>query len=79
MLVRTTPVLRPDAPANAAAILEREEEMTFGKALRQALRSLALAQRVLAGLPEAPRLLAQLRDARLHAIGAEDEFGGLMT
>jgi len=34
---------------------------------------------VLAGLPEAPRLLAQLRDARLHAIGAEDEFGGLMT
>jgi NTE family protein len=51
--------------------------MTFGGALRQELRSLALAQRVLADLPSAPGVLARLRDARLHVIGAEEEFRAL--
>jgi NTE family protein len=74
LLVRTTPVLRPDPPAGAAAILERTEEITFGGALRQELRSLALAQRVLADLPAAPHVLARLRDARLHVISAEEDF-----
>lgn len=77
VLVRTTPVERPDRPTSAAAILERTEEMTFGGALRQELRSLALAQRLLADLPAAPGILARLRDARLHVIGAEEEFRAL--
>jgi NTE family protein len=77
VLVRTTPVKRPDRPTSAAAILERTEEMTFGAALRQELRSLALAQRLLADLPSAPGVLARLRDARLHVIGAEEEFRAL--
>ena len=77
VLVRTTPVERPDPPASGAAVLERTEEMTFGAALRQELRSLALAQRLLAELPSAPGVLARLRDARLHVIGAEEEFRAL--
>jgi NTE family protein len=53
--------------------------MTFGAALRQELRSLALAQRSLANLPLPPpgSVLARLRAARLHEIGAEDEFRAL--
>jgi NTE family protein len=77
VLVRTTPVERPGLPRSSAAIVERTEEMTFGGALRQELRSLALAQRVLADLPSAPGVLARLRDARLHVIGAEEEFRAL--
>jgi NTE family protein len=77
VLVRTTPVERPGLPMTSAAIVERTEEMTFGGALRQELRSLALAQRVLADLPSAPGVLARLRDARLHVIGAEEEFRAL--
>jgi NTE family protein len=77
VLVRTTPVERPDLPTSSAAIIERTEEMTFGGALRQELRSLALAQRVLADLPSPPGVLARLRDARLHVIGAEEEFRAL--
>ncbi len=77
VLVRTTPVERPGLPMSSAAIVERTEEMTFGGALRQELRSLALAQRVLADLPSAPGVLARLRDARLHVIGAEEEFRAL--
>jgi NTE family protein len=53
--------------------------MTFGAALRQELRSLALAQRLLAELPSAPGILARLRNARLHVIGAEEEFRALKT
>ncbi|MBB5696121.1 patatin-like phospholipase family protein [Muricoccus pecuniae] len=79
VLVRTTPVERPGLPTSAAAVLERTEEMTFGAALRQELRSLALAQRVLADLPSASGVLARLRDARLHVIGAEEEFRALKT
>jgi NTE family protein len=74
VLVRTTPQVRPDLPNGGAAVLERTEEMTFGAALRQELRSLALAQRLLAELPSASGVLARLRDARLHVIGAEEEF-----
>jgi NTE family protein len=77
VLVRTTPVERPELPTSSAAVLERTEEMTFGSALRQELRSLALAQRLLADLPSAPGVLARLRDARLHVIGAEEEFRAL--
>jgi NTE family protein len=77
LLVRTTPVIRPDAPASPAAIIERTEEMTFTAALRQELRSLALAQRVLADMPATTGILARLRDARLHAIGAEEAFRAL--
>ncbi len=79
ILIRTTPQERPDLPTSAAAVLERTEEMTFGAALRQELRSLALAQQLLADLPAAPGVLARLRDARLHAIGAEEEFRALKS
>ncbi|MGG5819542.1 patatin-like phospholipase family protein [Falsiroseomonas sp. HW251] len=79
LLVRTTPVARPGVPIGATAILERTEEMTFGAALRQELRSLALAQRVLEDHSEAWGVLARLRDARLHVIGAEQEFRALKT
>ena len=59
-------------------MLERADEMVFAAAVRQELRSLAVAQRLLADLPSAPPgALARLRDARLHAIGAEDEFRAL--
>ena len=79
VLVRTTPVERPDPPAGAAGVLERADEMVFAAAVRQELRSLAVAQRSLAELPEPPLggVLARLRDARLHAIGAEEEFRAL--
>ena len=78
VLLRTTPVERPDPPVGAAGVLERADEMVFAAAVRQELRSLAVAQRLLADLPSAPPgVLARLRDARLHAIGAEDEFRAL--
>ncbi len=78
VLVRTTPVDRPDPPVGASGVTERADEIAFGAALRQELRSLALAQRFLAALPpSALGALARLRDARLHAIGAEEEFRAL--
>jgi NTE family protein len=77
ILVRTTPQERPDLPNGGAAILERAEEMTFGAALRQELHSIASAQRLLADLPTASGVLARLRDARLHVIGAEEAFRAL--
>src|SRR3712207_6232152 len=52
VLVRPTPVERPPPPLGAAGVLDRADEMTFGAALRQELRSLALAQRSLADLRE---------------------------
>ena len=62
----------------ASGVTERVDEIAFGAALRQELRSLALAQRFLADLPpSALGALARLRDARLHAIGAEAEFRAL--
>lgn len=39
----------------------------------------AFAQEVLADHPEAQDVLARLRDARLHMIGAEQEFRNLKT
>ncbi len=78
VLVRTTPAERPDPPLGASGVAERADEMAFGAALRQELRSLALAQHFLADLPaSAVGALARLRDARLHVIGAEEEFRGL--
>ena len=77
VLVRTAPVERPDPPVGGSAVAERADEMTFGAALRQELRSLARAQRLLADQPSPPGVLARLRDARLHAIGAEEEFRAL--
>ena len=69
---------RPDPPAGAAGVLDRADEVVFAAAVRQELRSLAVAQRLLADLPSAPPgVLARLRDARLHAIGAEEEFRAL--
>jgi NTE family protein len=78
IVVRTTPVERPERPpTDAAGLLERTNELTFGAALRQELRSLAFAQRVLAEGPEVSGVLARLRDARIHMIGAEEEFRAL--
>jgi NTE family protein len=77
ILVRTAPLERPEPPHGAAGIRERAAELAFGTALRQELRSLAVAQRLLAELPEPPPpggALARLREARLHAIGAEAAF-----
>ena len=79
ILVRTTPVERPEPP-HGRGIRERTAEFTFGAALRQELRSIAVAQRLMAELPEAPpagSALARLREARLHEIGAEEAFRGL--
>lgn len=78
VIIRTTPVERPERPpTDAAGLLERTTEMSFGSALRQELGSLAFAQRVLADFPEAPGVVGRLRDARLHMIGAEQEFRDL--
>ncbi len=65
-----TPVRR------TAAITEKADEIAFGAALRQELRSLALAQHLRADLPPSlmPEALSRLRLARLHAIGAKEEF-----
>jgi NTE family protein len=78
LVVRTTPVERPEPPpTSTAGLLERTNELTFGAALRQELRSLAFAQGVLADQPGVRGVLADLRDARLHMIGAEQEFRDL--
>jgi NTE family protein len=75
LIVRTTPIERPKRPIGAAAVQERVNEITFGSALRGELRTLALAQELLAGVPgDVPAPLARLRDARVHMIGAEAEF-----
>jgi hypothetical protein len=42
--------------------------------LRGALRSLTVAQGLLANVPNVPSKLARLRGVRLHVIGAEAEF-----
>lgn len=74
LIVRTQPLERLDTPAGTLAVKERVSEITFGSPLRGELRSLAVAQRLLAGVPKLPAPLARLRDARLHMIGAEAEF-----
>ena len=78
VIVRTTPVERPEPPSGVDGISERISEIAFGAALRQELRYVAVAQRLLAEQPpETPGALARLRDARLHMIGAEEEFRAL--
>lgn len=80
ILVPTAPLERPEPPQGAADIRERTAEIAFGTALRLELRSLAMAQRLLAELPEPPPPgtgLARLREARLHVIGAEEAFRAL--
>ena len=74
LVVRTTPLARPSAATDAASINERANEIAFGSALRHELRSLAVAQALLADVPPIPGPLARLRDARVHMLGAEDEF-----
>jgi NTE family protein len=81
VIIRTTPVERPDLPSGAAGVRERSAEIAFGAALLQELRSIAQAQRLLAELPAddlSPSIpLTRLMDARLHMIGAEAEFQAL--
>lgn len=77
LIVRAKPLERPGTPSGVLAVQERANEITFGSALRSELRTLALAQPLLAGVPGLPPVLARLRDARLHMIGAEAEFQAL--
>ena len=74
LIVRAKPLERPGMPISAVAVQERVNEITFGSALRGELRTLAVAQALLVGVPHLPPTLARLRDARLHMIGAEAEF-----
>ena len=69
LIVRAKPLARPGTPTGAIAVQERVNEITFGSALRGELRTLAVAQAMLAGVPDLPPTLA-----RLHMIGAEAEF-----
>jgi len=80
ILVPTGPRERPEPPQGAAGIRQRAAEIAFNTALRQELRSLAVAQRLLAELPEPPPPgtgLARLSEARLHVIGAEEALRAL--
>ena len=72
------PVERLDLPTSAAGLLERTNELAFGAALRHELELLAFAQRLLTDRPQtAPGVLARLREARLHMLGAEEAFRAL--
>ena len=77
LIVRSKPLERPNAPTGAIAVQERINEITFGSPLRGELRTLAVAQALLAGVPHLPPPLARLHDARLHMIGAEAAFQAL--
>ncbi len=77
LIMRTTPLERPKRPIGVMAVQERINEITFGTSLRSELRSLALAQELLAGVSGLPERLARLRDVRVHMIGAEQEFQDL--
>ena len=80
ILVPTRPRERPEPLHGAADIRERAAEFAFSTALQLELRTLAVAQRLVAELPEAPPPgtgLARLREARLHVIGAEEAFRAL--
>jgi len=82
ILVPTGPRERPEPPHGAAGIRERAAEIAFNTALRLELRSLAMAQRLVAELPKPPPSgtgLARLREARLHVIGAEEALRALPT
>jgi len=80
LIVSTRPLERPEMPIGAADIQARSAEVAFGSALRQELRTLAVAQRLVSELPSPPPAdsgLARLRDARLHLIGAEETLRAL--
>ena len=80
ILVRTTPVERPEPPSGITEIRARAAEIGFDAALRQELRSLAVAQQLLTELPESLQpgtALARLQQARMHMIGAEETFRAL--
>jgi NTE family protein len=77
IIIRATPVARPEAPSGASGIRHRAAEIAFGGPLRQELRNLAVTQRLLGELPKVPGVLRRLRDAHLHMIGAEEEFRAL--
>ena len=77
VIVRAKPLARPGTPTGAVAVQERVNEITFGSALRGELRTLAVAQAMLADVPHLPPTLARLRRARLHMIGAEAAFQAL--
>jgi NTE family protein len=74
LIVRAKPLERLEAPTGTIAVQERIDEITFGSPLRGELRTLAVAQALLAGVPHLPSPLARLHDARLHMIGAERAF-----
>lgn len=80
IVVRTSPLERPEPPRGAEAISARRNELAFDSPLRQELRSIAVARRLLAELPAAPpagTALAKLCAARLHAIGDDTVFRAL--
>lgn len=78
IVVRTTPEERPELPMDPLAIYERVNELAFDASMRQELHSLAVAQLLLADLPAVQSgPLSRLREARLHMIGAEQEFRAL--
>lgn len=78
IVVRTTPEERPELPMDPMAVYERVNELAFDASMRQELHSLAVAQQLLADLPTVPSgALSRLRDARMHMIGAEQEFRAL--
>ncbi len=77
LIVCAKPLERPGAPTGTIAVQERVNEITFGSPLRGELRTLAVAQALLADVPHLPPPLARLHDARLHMIGAETAFQAL--
>jgi NTE family protein len=81
IVIRTTPLERPEIPLGPQRIMDRVTEIAFGGALRQELRSLALAQRFLPEVADIPAegVLARLRDARVHMIGDDASFQALKS
>ncbi|MBV9736252.1 MAG: patatin-like phospholipase family protein [Acidisphaera sp.] len=79
IVVRSTPAERPDVPATAGHVVERAIEIAFGAALRHEIRSIAGAQQLLSTVPRLTGVLARLRRARLHMIGAEEAFRAMRT
>jgi NTE family protein len=79
IVIRSTALERPDVPVQPSRIIDRVSELACGGALRQELRSLAIAQRMLPEVPDLPMggVLARLRDARVHMIGDDHTFRSL--
>ena len=77
IIVRTAPLERAVLPRTGLEVQDRAIEIAFGAALRNELRSLAVAQRLLRHVPILSTALRRLRNARIHAIGADDEMTSL--